>query len=106
MAINLDDVSCLLHLPIREKLRYHERVGREEAAEMMVTYLGADPTKEENEVAKTIGAHARFNFFLEKLYKDHRQQVDMWVMFDVSLFVRESDASVLLNAEYLVIQTY
>lgn len=32
--------------------------------------LGADPTDVANEVAHTIGAHARFKF-LEELYKDH-----------------------------------
>lgn len=36
---------------------------------MMITYLGADPTKAANEVDDIRGAHARFKF-LEELHKD------------------------------------
>ncbi|CAL5184306.1 unnamed protein product [Lathyrus oleraceus] len=70
MTINLDDVSCLMHLPIRGKLPDHGRLGREEASEMLVTYLEADPTETVNELTDTGGAHSRFKF-LEELYKDH-----------------------------------
>lgn len=45
MTIILDDVSCVLYLPIREKLLGHRRLGGEEVVEMMVTHLGADLTK-------------------------------------------------------------
>ena len=48
-------------------------MGREEAIEMMITHLGADPTKALKEVADTRDVHARFNFFLENLNKDHLQ---------------------------------
>ncbi|XP_050889853.1 uncharacterized protein LOC127095166 [Lathyrus oleraceus] len=72
MAITLDDISCLLHLPIRGKLLGHERLGREEVIEIMVTHLRVDPTEASNEVANTIDAHARFKL-LEQLYKDHMQ---------------------------------
>lgn len=40
-----------------------EPIGREVVVEMMVTHLGADPTKTSNEVVGTRGAHARFSFF-------------------------------------------
>lgn len=40
MIINLDDVSCLLYLLIRGTLLDHERVGREEWVDLMVTLLG------------------------------------------------------------------
>lgn len=71
VTITMDGVSCLLHFPIMGKILDHERLGREEANEMMVTYLGFDP----NEVADIKGACARFKFF-EELYKDHLQ-IDM-----------------------------
>lgn len=74
ITINLDDVSCLLHLPIRQKLLDHKRLDREEASEMLVTYLGADPTKAENEVADTKCAHSRFKL-LEGIYIGHPQMV-------------------------------
>lgn len=47
-------------LPLSKKLLDHEKLDREEANEMLVTYFGADPTKATNEVADTIGLHARF----------------------------------------------
>lgn len=42
MTITLDDVSCLLHLPIRGRLLDHKNIGREEVVDMMVTHLGVD----------------------------------------------------------------
>lgn len=56
--------------PSGKKLLSHERLGREEVAELVVTHLGVNPTKISNEVADTKGAHAIFNF-LEELYKYH-----------------------------------
>lgn len=42
MSITLDDISCLLHLPIRGIILYHVRITKDEALVMMVDYLGAD----------------------------------------------------------------
>lgn len=70
MTITLDDVSCLLHILIRGKLSDHRRLGREEASEMLVTYLEANPTETINELTDIGGAHSRFKF-LDELYKDH-----------------------------------
>lgn len=39
MSITLDDVSCLLHLPIRGKPLDHWRINKDEALELMVNYL-------------------------------------------------------------------
>lgn len=36
----------------------------------MVTLLGANPCKAEEEATRTRGSHARYNF-LEKLYNEH-----------------------------------
>ena len=43
MSIILDDVSCLLHLPIRRKLIDHTRISKDEALKLMVDYLGVNP---------------------------------------------------------------
>lgn len=43
ISITLDDVSCILHLLIKGRLLDHDRVIRDEAMELMVTYLGAIP---------------------------------------------------------------
>lgn len=53
MFITLDDVSCLLYLPIRGRLLDHGRIIKDEAIEMMIDYLGADPAEAEDELDKT-----------------------------------------------------
>jgi len=40
MTVTLDDVSSLLHLPIDGMLLPHESISRDEAVELMETYLG------------------------------------------------------------------
>lgn len=67
MTTTLDDVSCLMHLPIRGRLLDHRRMGREEAFDIMVTHLGDDPGKAAKKEANTRGAHARFSFFGKSL---------------------------------------
>lgn len=62
MSITLDDVSCLLHLPIRGRFLDHGRTTKDEAVEIMVEYLGVDPKKAMEEVDRTRGARARFKF--------------------------------------------
>lgn len=69
MYITLDDVSCLLHISIRGRLLDHGGITKDEAFEMMVYYLGADPWKAKEELDRTKGAHARFEY-PEKVYKD------------------------------------
>lgn len=63
MTITLDDVSYLLHFPIRGKLLGHGRIGREEGVNMMVTHLGFDPIVASQEERYIRGAHTRFSFF-------------------------------------------
>ncbi|CAL5209205.1 unnamed protein product [Lathyrus oleraceus] len=67
MSITLDDVSCLMHLSIRGRLLDHGRIIRDEAVEMMVTYLGSDLGDSMKEVEDTLGCHDRF-VFLDRLY--------------------------------------
>ena len=43
MTITLNDLTFLLHLPIREKLLDHSIIKRDEVQEMMVIYLGVEP---------------------------------------------------------------
>lgn len=62
MSITLDEVSCLLHLPIRGKLLDHCMIIRDEVVEMMVTYLEVDIGDSLKEVEDTWGCHARFKF--------------------------------------------
>jgi hypothetical protein len=41
MTVTLDDMSCLLHLPIDDMLLSHETISRDDAVEMMMMYLGS-----------------------------------------------------------------
>ncbi|XP_050902789.1 protein MAIN-LIKE 1-like [Lathyrus oleraceus] len=75
MSITLDDVSHLLHLPIGERFLDNGRITKDEAIEIVVEYLGADPEKAMNEVDRSRGAHARFEF-LRNIYETEIQRAE------------------------------
>lgn len=62
MFITLDDVSCLMHLPIKRKILNNWKINIDYALEMMVDYLGVDPEVPTKEFEATRGAHAKFQF--------------------------------------------
>lgn len=68
MSIILDDVSCLPHLLIIEKLLNYSKISRHGAMDMMVTYLKANPGKARLELYDTRGCHVSF---LVDLYEHH-----------------------------------
>ncbi|XP_058751984.1 protein MAINTENANCE OF MERISTEMS-like [Vicia villosa] len=67
ITITLNDVACLLHLPIRGTLFRHGRMTKAEAQEMLIAKLGADPDDALEEVERTRGVHVRFSF-LQRQY--------------------------------------
>ncbi|CAL5214714.1 unnamed protein product [Lathyrus oleraceus] len=75
MSTTLDDVSCLLHLLIRGRFLDHWRITKDKAVEMMVEYLRLDPEKAVEEVSRTRGAHARFEF-LRNIYATKIQRAE------------------------------
>lgn len=62
MSITLDNVLCLLHLPIRGRLLDHWRITKDKTLNMMVDHLKADPGEAKDELDRTRGAHARFEY--------------------------------------------
>jgi len=52
MAVTLDDVSCLLHLPIDDMLLSHETITRDDAVDSMVMHLGSDSGRAGNESSR------------------------------------------------------
>ncbi|XP_058742207.1 protein MAIN-LIKE 1-like [Vicia villosa] len=60
ITITIDDVACLLHLPIRGTLVGHGRLEKEEAMEMLIAELRVDPDDALEKVERTGGAHIRF----------------------------------------------
>ncbi|XP_058747090.1 protein MAIN-LIKE 1-like [Vicia villosa] len=55
ITITLDDVACLLHLPIRGTLLGHGRLTKEEEMKMLIVELGCDPDDALEEVERTRG---------------------------------------------------
>jgi len=54
--------------PIDSMLLAHEGMTRDEAVEMMIQHLGADPGDAIEEVTDTRGTHAQF-CYLRKIFK-------------------------------------
>jgi hypothetical protein len=78
ITVTLDDVYCLLHLAtVGTLLDHHSIIGKVEAINLMVTYLGASPT--DNQVTVTRGAHARFTY-LRMLLRSHLQHARQFKM--------------------------
>jgi len=73
MTVTLDDVACLLHLPIDDRLLSHGSISRDEAVELMETYLGSSTGDALKEVQKTKGAHCRFSY-LERIFKERLKE--------------------------------
>lgn len=73
MSITLDDVSCLLHLPIKGDIPrswedYPRRGSRDNGR-----VSEADPEKVMKEVGRTMSSHARFEF-LRRIYANEIQR--------------------------------
>ena len=62
MTITLDDVSCLLHIPIRGTFLSHDRISKEEALDLLVEQLGVTPESALEEIDKTRGCHVRYSY--------------------------------------------
>lgn len=66
LCITLDDVSCLIHLLIMERLLNHSGISRDESQDLMVNYLEADSGDTQIEMDATGGTIATF-YFLERI---------------------------------------
>ena len=73
MTVTLDDVACVLHLPIDGMLLSHGSISRDEAVELIKTYLGSSTGDALIEVEKTKGAHCRFGY-LERIFKERLKE--------------------------------
>ena len=69
MMITLDDVTCLLHILIRGTFSDHERIGKEEALDMLVEKLGVTPESAMAEIDKTRGCHVRYSY-LDRVFRN------------------------------------
>jgi hypothetical protein len=88
IAVTLDDVACLLHLPIDGMLLSHGSISRDEARKLMEEYLGSDMGDALTEVENTKGAHCRFSY-LERIFKERlKEQRDLATEYGVTEEVR------------------
>ncbi|RHN78792.1 hypothetical protein MtrunA17_Chr1g0169811 [Medicago truncatula] len=72
--MTLNDVSSLLHLPIKGMLVAHVgSVPRIEAIETMVQLMGADVDQAWYQLERTNGAYARFSW-LNDIFKERLQK--------------------------------
>jgi len=103
MTATLDDVACLLHLPIDGMLLSHGSISRDETVELMETYLGSSTSDAVKEVEKTKGAHFRFSY-LERIFKERlKEQGDLATEYGVTQEVqRLRDQVVRIYLLYLV----
>jgi len=103
MTVTLDDVACLLHLPIDGMLISHGSISRDEEVEWMVTYLGSDLGDALKVVEKTKGAHCRFGY-MESIFKERlKEQRDLVTEYGVTEEVRRlRDQCVRIYFLYLV----
>ena len=84
MTVTLNDVACLLHLPIDGMLLSYRSISRDEAVELMETYLGSSMGDALIEVEKIKGAHCRFGYF-ERIFKEClKEQRDLETEYGVT----------------------
>ncbi|GAU48517.1 hypothetical protein TSUD_242950 [Trifolium subterraneum] len=62
MGITLDDVQCLLHLPIEGKFLNHRKMTRKEGAEMVSSFLGVDEDDASIMFATLNGSHLKHSY--------------------------------------------
>jgi len=72
MTVTLDDVSCLLHLPIDGMLLSNETILRDDVVDIMMRYLKSTDGDALDEVTETRGAHAQFSY-LRRIFKERLQ---------------------------------
>ncbi|XP_057452379.1 protein MAINTENANCE OF MERISTEMS-like [Lotus japonicus] len=65
MTITLDDVSCLLHIPVKDKFFTLTSLTREEAATVLHKQLGVTQAAAEEEIWKSLGPYARYTWLLK-----------------------------------------
>lgn len=80
ISITLDDVSCLLHLPIRGRLLGHWRITKDETFEMMIDYLGDDPAETNEELDTTRGLMLGLNTWKSYIQFNSIEHIRLQVM--------------------------
>ncbi|XP_045828039.1 protein MAIN-LIKE 1-like [Trifolium pratense] len=75
LGITLDDVQCLLHLPIQGKFLNHTKMSRGEGADMVSSYLGVVREDIDKAFAETNGVHLKHTT-LQTLYTTNQTSAE------------------------------
>jgi hypothetical protein len=74
-TITLDDVQCLLHLPIEGKFLNHKRMVKDEANDMLCTFLGCDVDDVDQQFRDTNGPHVTYSY-LQQIYMENLEKAE------------------------------
>jgi hypothetical protein len=61
VAITLDDIQCLLHLPITGRFLHHSRMRKDEGMDLLKRHLGVEEEIILLNFKKTKGCHIKYN---------------------------------------------
>ncbi|GAU10852.1 hypothetical protein TSUD_425360, partial [Trifolium subterraneum] len=70
ITVTLDDVSCLLHLPLKGHLLDHSSISKADGIDLMVNLLGSESDDALLEVTKTKCAHAKTTY-VKRPFRHH-----------------------------------
>ncbi|CAJ2652389.1 unnamed protein product [Trifolium pratense] len=74
ITVTLDDVSCLLHVPINGRLLDHTLISKDQAIDALVNLLGAQLADALDEYENTKGNHVMLTY-LKRLFTNHLAHV-------------------------------
>ncbi|KAK2451752.1 hypothetical protein QL285_010779 [Trifolium repens] len=84
LGITLDDVQCLLHIPIEGKFLNHRKMTREEGADMCSTYLGVSPGVVTSMFEKLGGPYLKLKF-LRAVFIDNWDEAEIRLLRERSI---------------------
>lgn len=78
MAMMLNGVSCLLHIPIKGKvMNYMPKISEDQGVELMNELLGIIHTSKVEECEKHFGTHIGFSWLME-IFEEHLPRKLTW----------------------------
>jgi len=77
MTITLDDVSCLLHIPVGGNPLFHETLTTNQGTKYLVDYLGLDRAESATETESMNSARITYDWLLN-IYTKYLNKVNMY----------------------------
>ncbi|GAU49778.1 hypothetical protein TSUD_141680 [Trifolium subterraneum] len=97
MGITLDDVQCLLHIPIEGKFLNHRKISRLDGAQMLSSFLGIDEADALSMFATLNGPHLKHNYVsglvTHYITATKTAEAENRLMHDIRLYREKCDLS-------------